>query len=282
MRKINFPKTSKFLMMSVGFSLMGYSTAQASTELAKINGTTITLEEFNKRYKDNLKFFQLKAPTKKNVLEDLIKRELGIQEAKTMGLDKDPEIRDRMDTLLFHALLEKKLTAEFEKIHISDEQAKRFYERNPEIRTSHIFVALRPDASASDQKAALEKITKIYQDQHIADGKAIFSEVAQQFSEGPSAPMGGDMDYQTRDRLDPAYYEAALKLKSPGKVSGIVRTLFGYHIIKLTAIRPWDDTDKLQVKRMAFEEEKGKIFEKYMGELRSAAKVSVRSDLIKD
>jgi peptidyl-prolyl cis-trans isomerase C/peptidyl-prolyl cis-trans isomerase D len=126
-------------------SLGAVSAARAATELAKVNSTVITLEDFNKKYKENLKFFQYKAPSKTSVLDDLVKRELGIQEAKREGLDKDPEIQERMNTVLYHALLDKKLSKEFEAIHVSDGEAKDYYARNPEVRTSHIFVALRPE-----------------------------------------------------------------------------------------------------------------------------------------
>jgi peptidyl-prolyl cis-trans isomerase C/peptidyl-prolyl cis-trans isomerase D len=261
--------------------LVRASTSVAATELAKVNNSVITLEDFEKKYKDNLRFFQMKPPTKKGVLDDLIKRELGIQEAKKMGLDKDPEIMDRINTVLYHALLEKKLTKEFEGIHVSDDEAKDYYKKNPEIRTSHIFVALRPDAKHEEQKQAFEKIKKI-QTEYLAPNKMGFSEVAQRYSEGPAAPMGGDIDYQTRDRLDPAYYEAAMKLGSPGKVSGIVRSQFGYHIIKLTSIRRWEEADKTQVKRLVFEEHRAKIYDKYMAQLKNQSKVAVHSELLKD
>ncbi|MGK5089839.1 peptidylprolyl isomerase, partial [Bdellovibrionota bacterium FG-2] len=193
-------------------SLRGF----AATELAKVNGAVITLEEFHKKYRENLKFFQFKAPTKAGVLDDLIKRELGIQEAKRSGLDKDPDVLDRMNTVLYHALLDKKLSKDFEGIHITDEEAKEFYSRNPEIRTSHIFVALRPDAKLEEEKKALEKIKRI-QEEQIKPGKMGFAEVAQRFSEGVAAPMGGDIDYQSKDKLDPTYYETAVKLRAPGK-----------------------------------------------------------------
>jgi parvulin-like peptidyl-prolyl isomerase len=272
---------SKMVCISIGFSIFSYSHAHA-TELAKINGTTIVLEDFEKKYKDNLRFFPLNAPTKKGVLDDLVKRELAIQKAKAEGLEKDPEIRDRIDTLLYQALLERKLSKEFEKIFITDEAAKAFYSKNPIIRTSHIFVALQPNAPANEEKQAYNKIKKIYDEQHIGDGKAVFSDIAQKFSEGPYAPMGGDRDYQTRDRLDPLYYEAALKLKEPGKISGIVRDHSGYHIIKLTAVKAWEDVDPLQVKKWAIEAERGKIFEKYMTQLRAQGKVTVHSELLKE
>ncbi len=253
----------------------------ASTEVAKVNGSAISLEEFNKKYRENLKFFQFKAPTKVGVLDDLIKRELGIQEAKRLGLDKDPDVLDRMNTVLYHALLDKKLSKDFEGIHITDEEAKEFYSRNPEVRTSHIFVALRPDAKPEEEKKALEKIKKI-QEEQIKPGKMGFAEIAQRFSEGVAAPMGGDIDYQSKDKLDPTYYETSVKLHSAGKVSGIIRSQFGFHIVKLTAIRPWEDVDKAQVKRLLFDEKRSKIFESYMGQLKQQAKITTHPELLKD
>lgn len=253
----------------------------AATELAKINGTVITLEEFNKRYQDNSKFFQFKTPSRKSVLEDLIKRELAVQEAKKMGLDKDPEVIERLNTVLYQALVEKKLAKEFEKIVVTDGEAKGYYSKNPEIRTSHIFVAVRPNASSEEKKKAYTRIKGI-QDEYLKPGKMSFAEVAQRFSEGPAAPMGGDLDYQSRDKLEPTYYSTAVALGSPGKTSGIVETSFGYHIIKLTAVRPWDEADKARAKILLSEEKKSEIFERYMGDLRAQAKVSVKSDLIKE
>ena len=109
-----------------------------------------------------------------------------------------------------------------------------------------------------------------------------FAEIAQRFSEGPSAPMGGDIDYQTRDRLDPTYYQTALKLGSVGKVSEVVRTQFGYHVIKLTGIRRWEEADKLAVKRYVFEEQRAKIFEKYIASLKSSSQVVLHPELLTD
>lgn len=257
------------------------SAAYAATELARINNTVISLEDFNKKYRENLKFFQFKTPTKQGVLDDLIKRELGIQEAKKMGLDRDPEVIDRMNTVLYHAFLDKKLGKDFENIKISDDEARSYYSKNPEIRSSHIFVAVRPDAPADQVKKAMDKIRGIQQNQ-LKDGKTSFAEVAQRFSEGVAAPMGGDIDYQSRDKLDPKYYETAVALGKPGKVSDIVRSQFGFHIIRLTAIRPWEEVDKGQVKRMLFDERRNQIFDKYMAQLRTQSKVSVNSAMLKE
>lgn len=257
---------------------MGAKAIQAATELARINGTVISLEDFNRRYKDSLKYFQFKAPSKKNVLDDIIKRELGIQEAHKMGIDKDPNVIDRMNTVLYQAFLDKKLTKEFDQIQVTDAEAHDYYAKYPEIRTSHIFIAVRPDATAADVQKAKDKITEI-QSKYLAPGKMSFAEVAQKYSEGVAAPMGGDIDFQTSDKLDPAYYAASMKL-GMNQVSPIVRSQFGFHIIKMTGKKPWDEVDHPAVKRAVFDQRRNQIYETYMTQLRNQNRVVVHSELI--
>ncbi len=253
------------------------------TELARINGTVITLEEFNTKYRENMKFFRYRIPTKKNVLEDMIRRDLAVQEAKKLGLDKDPEVIDRVNTVLYHSLLDKRLSSKFDAIQITDDEIKAFYKENPEIRTSHIFVQVRYDASDAQDKAALAKIKRIQTAlaEGVKSGKVTFAEVARNQSEGVAAATGGDIDYQTKDKLDPAYYQAAIKLKV-GAVSDVVRSQFGYHIIKLTAVKELKDVDRGQYKRLIFDEKRGKIFEAYMDDLKKGSKVSVNYELLKE
>lgn len=279
--KIASQRSLLIVGLAVVTGVVAVKAVEAATELAKINNQVITLEDFNKRYQENLKFFQANTPTKKGVLDDLIKRELAIQEAKKMGLDKDPEVIDRMNTVLYHALLDKKLSKDFDAIHVSDDEAKAFYAKNPEVRTSHIFVAVAPGAKPDEVAKAKARIQKIY-DEHVRPGKEGFPEIAQHWSEGPAAQMGGDIGYQTKDKLDPKYYEEAVALRSPGKVSGIVRSQFGFHIIKLTAVRAWEDTDRPLVKRLVVEKRREEIFDRYMGQLRNQARVSVHPELLKD
>lgn len=260
--------------------LPGLGWTAKETPVASVNGKTITLEFLDKKYRESLLYSQGKPPSKADVLNDLVKRELGIQEATKIGLNKDPEVIDKTNTVLYNALLEKKLAKDFEKIDVSDDEAKNYYSKNPEIRTSHIFIPIVPGSPKEVETKAHEKIKKI--DAIVKEGKMSFAEVAQKYSEGVEAPLGGDVDYQTRSGLDPAYYDAALALRSPGKVSGVLRSSIGYHIIRLTAIRPWSEADVGKVKRLVFEKKREEIFEKYMAQLRRAAKVTVNSSLIKE
>jgi peptidyl-prolyl cis-trans isomerase C/peptidyl-prolyl cis-trans isomerase D len=270
----------------VGLSLAVASviaiTAKAATELARINNTVLTLEDFNNKYAENLKFFRYKSPTKKNVLDDMIKRDLGIQEARKAGLDKDPEVLDRINTVLYHSLLDKKLASKFDAISITNDEIEEYYKSNPEIRTSHIFVQVRFDATPAQEKAARQKIQQIQQklNEALKSGKQTFAEVARAYSEGVAAPAGGDIDYQTKDKLDPVYYQTAVGLKKVGNISGIVRSQFGYHVIKLTGIKEYKDVDHGQYKRIIFDEKRTKIFEAYMDELKKKANIKVNYSLL--
>jgi parvulin-like peptidyl-prolyl isomerase len=268
-KNISFVLTTLLLLPASAF---------AATEVAKVNGKVITLEEFNKKYSALLPLYQNKVPTKATVLEDLVKRELGVQEAKKLKLENDPEVIEEMNTVLYQALLRKQLNKDFEKISVTDTDARAWYNKNPEIRTSHIFIPLAPGASKEAEATAMKTIKEI---QGMLKGKESFAEIAQKHSEGVAAPMGGDIDYQSKSQLDPAYYEAAIGLKSPGKVSGIVRSQFGLHIIKLTAIRPWGEVDPAAIRQDVFNERKQNLFDNYMKGLRSKAQITVKNDLVK-
>jgi parvulin-like peptidyl-prolyl isomerase len=268
------------LYCSVGIFLCSSFALSAETEIAKVNSTVISVKEFEKKYEESLKYLQTKPPTRATVLDELIKRELVVQEARKLGLERDPEVVDRMNTALFYAMIDRQLGKEFEKIQISESETRDYYEKNPEIRVSHIFVALAPNASQVDGQKAMAKI-KLIQDQHLRPGKMSFAEVAQKYSEGSAAAVGGDLDFQSRDRLpDPKIYDIALALKTPGKVSEIVRSQFGLHVVRLTAIRPWEETDKSAARRRLYDERKNSLFEKYVAGLRSKARVNIQTGLL--
>lgn len=265
----------------ISFVLSLAPVAHAATEIAKINGKIITLEELDQKYQQSLRFYQGKMPSKKDLLDDLIKKEVAVQEAKKQGLDKDPAVIDALNTVLFNALVQHNLGKELDGITVSDSEGQSFYSKNPEIRTSHIFIAAPVGISAADDKKARERIQKIY-DEHIRAGKEDFAEVAQRFSEGNAATMGGDIDWKMRDTIDPVYYSAAIALKRPGAISGIVKSPLGYHIIKLTGIKTWDEVDRPSVKRLLILDRQKDAFEKYMNQLKSHAQVTVHSNLIKE
>jgi len=102
--------------------------------------------------------------------------------------------------------------------------------RVPQIKASHILAAFRTPDGKIDTVAAKAKI-----DSAAAELKqgADFAEVAKKYSDDGSKQAGGDLGYFERRNMVKEFDEAAFKL-NVGEVSGIIRTQYGYHIIKLT------------------------------------------------
>jgi peptidyl-prolyl cis-trans isomerase D len=126
---------------------------------------------------------------------------------------------------------------------VKAEDVKAYYESNaarfgePEQRrASHILVAFKAGASAADKAKAKERAEKILAE--VRKSPASFAEVAKKNSDDPgSAVKGGDLDYFSRGMMVRPFEDAAFKLKM-NEISGLVESDFGYHIIRLTGIKP--------------------------------------------
>jgi peptidyl-prolyl cis-trans isomerase D len=123
----------------------------------------------------------------------------------------------------------------------TDQQLREFYQANaskyvvPEERkASHILIQVPKGADKATVEAAHKKAEDLLA--KIKAGKS-FAELAKKYSDDPgSAEQGGDLGYFARGVMDPAFEKAAFSLKV-GEVSKPVRTSFGFHLIKLEAIR---------------------------------------------
>lgn len=111
-----------------------------------------------------------------------------------------------------------------------------------EVHSSHIMIRFPTQApTPQDTAAAYAKATAI-RDSLLAG--ADFAGLAMRNSEDPgSAPRGGDLGWFTRRRWILPFDEVAMAMK-PGEVSGIVRTVYGYHIIKCFETRPPKDFEE--------------------------------------
>jgi peptidyl-prolyl cis-trans isomerase C len=131
----------------------------------------------------------------------------------------------------------------YAKITVDEKAAKEFYDKNPEqfeepeqIRASHVLVKVEKGA---DEKTKAE--AKKEADQVLADAKAgkDFAVLAKDHSDDPgSKANGGDLDFFVKGQMVPAFEEAVMKLQKPGDLSGVVETVYGFHVIKLTEKKP--------------------------------------------
>ncbi|MCP4911476.1 MAG: hypothetical protein GY909_00035, partial [Oligoflexia bacterium] len=127
------------------------------------------------------------------------------------------------------------------KIKVSDKEAEEYYNNNlenftkgKEVKASHILIKTSKD---DDSASIEEKRNKINGIRDKALKGADFAALAKEFSEDASnADSGGDLGYFSKGRMVKSFEEAAFSMEAGG-VSEVVRSTFGFHIIKVTDIK---------------------------------------------
>ncbi|MGE5410685.1 MAG: peptidylprolyl isomerase, partial [Clostridiales bacterium] len=156
-----------------------------------------------------------------------------VEQAYGMTTEKiKRELRENTrKSLMAQTLMQKK----FGMVESSRREVVEFYKTYkdslgliPEKYTiSHIFV--NPKASEKVKQKARDFAQSLIDS--IKSGKD-FAELAKKYSEDPgTAPQGGDLGFSKRGRLVPEFEASAFALE-PGQVSGVVETVFGFHIIQ--------------------------------------------------
>lgn len=190
----------------------------------------------------------------------------------------DQEVRRQMKrAMVLERFLEQKFLSQAK---VDEKEAKEYYDKHPEVfkrpakvRASHILIKLEPGADKAKQEQAKKTIEKLRA--RALKGED-FAKLAKENSQGPTASRGGDLGYFQRRQMVKPFADAAFALNK-GEISPVVKTRYGYHIIKLT--------DKKPAGKVAFDKVKGRIqqalmrrkVQKAMGEyikkLRQEAKI---------
>jgi parvulin-like peptidyl-prolyl isomerase len=174
----------------------------------------------------------------KEALDYLIDFQLILLEANREELVGSEEYHRRVQEARDHLLIRKLLEVEvYEKSLVSEEELLDAYMQRggdrEEIRARHILISLPPGVSDEEERRGREEIEEILN--RIRDGED-FADLAREHSDGPSAHRGGDLGFFPRGAVDPEFETAAFSLQA-GEVSDIVRSKFGFHIIKVEEVR---------------------------------------------
>jgi peptidyl-prolyl cis-trans isomerase D len=129
------------------------------------------------------------------------------------------------------------------------DEHKSEFGQTEERRASHILLSAPASASDAERQAARARAEQLVNQARKAPQS--FAALAQQYSQDPgSAANGGDLGYFGRNMMVKAFEDAVFQMK-PDEISDIVETDFGFHIIKLTAIK--------DPKPVSFNEVKGQV-----------------------
>jgi len=224
----------RFLIISLFFMAILFSacsTKQGEILLAKYEKGNVTIGEFEKAYAKNSGGFDAAKDDSleqyQKFLDLYVNFKLKIKDAYERGYDKNYEMTAELDDYKKKVgvsyLLDKELV---------EPSIKRLYEqRRLELRVSHIMI--RPDSTGDE--GAKEKATAVLK--RVLAGES-FDSLANEFSADQySKPKGGDIYYITAGLVVPEFEDAAYKTEVGKVYPEVVKTRFGYHIIKVTERR---------------------------------------------
>lgn len=198
------------------------------------------------------------------VKEELVRRELLVQEAKKLGLDKDPATAAQMELSRQAVLIRAFLQGHVAKNPIKDADLQQDYKEltskmgGTEFKSRHILV---------DSEDVAKKI--------IADlkGGAKFEELAKQSKDPGSKDKGGELGWSMAGAYVPPFADALTKLEKGKTTETPVKTDFGWHVIQLEDSRAKEPPPFEQVKPQLAQRANQKLVEKLVESLRAKAKV---------
>lgn len=166
------------------------------------------------------------------------------QEARELGLDKDLLLRRKIKLKVEETLGRARLRhlreqalanqPDFEALAHERYQANQNKYRLPErVNVSHILI--KPSGrSEKEARQLAEKVRTL-----ALAGKQSFADLALKYSDDPSAEQDkGNLGFVSRGKTVKSFEEAAFALQKPGEISPVVKTHFGFHIIRLEERRP--------------------------------------------
>ncbi len=167
--------------------------------------------------------------------------------------------------------------------NLGDKELREFYERNinryrtaETFRISHILFSIPKEANAEKVEEIKRKCRDVLK--KIKGGED-FGEMALLYSDDPSKMEKGDLGFFKKGELLPALEKEAIRLKV-GEVSGIIRTDFGFHIIKLLERKGGDsppfDEIKNRVQVDYYNEEFEKAVRQYINKLREKSVIEIK------
>lgn len=198
------------------------------------------------------------------VKEELVNREILMQEADKLGLSSSPEVKNQME-MARQSIVIRALVADYVKKNpVSEADMKAEYDKfkaqagDKEYHARHILVEKEEDA-----KAIIAKLKS----------GAKFEDLAKQSKDTGSAANGGDLDWAPPSAFVKPFSDAMTGLQKGQITETPVQTQFGYHVIRLEDSRPAKVPSFEEVKPQIAESLQQQKLQAYQQELKKKAKI---------
>lgn len=145
------------------------------------------------------------------------------------------DMRDDLKNTLTTQKMREKLV---EDVAVTPSEVRRYFQNVPEDSVPFVPTEVEVEIITQQPRIAIEEINRVKNQlreytERITKGETTFATLARLYSEDGSARQGGELGYMGRGSLDPAFANVAFNLTDPKKVSKIVESEFGFHIIQL-------------------------------------------------
>jgi len=209
---------------------------------------------------------------RKRILKVLILRRLFAEEARKRGMEGDPEVRRAMARAVNEVLADSLVRSEVERLDLTDSALFKYYKANEGVFSTGARVRARHIVVATEKEA--EEALK-----EVQEGKD-FSRVASERNIDASRKKGGELGWVSRGVMVKPFDDELFSLGT-GEVSPIVKTSFGFHIIKAEEIeapkvRPFD-TVKAEVRKRMVDEH----IQRLRQEIEKQVPVQINEDVLK-
>ncbi|RXZ38830.1 peptidylprolyl isomerase [Oxalobacteraceae bacterium CAVE-383] len=248
------------------FALMAIAAIPAMAQsIARVNGKPIPTARADALVKQLASQGQADTPQlRAAVKQELINREVLMQEADKQGLSNTADVKAQMEQAR-QMIVIRSLIADFGKKHpITDSDIKAEYDKfkattgDKEYHVHHILVETEDQAKAIIAK--LKAGTK-------------FEDLAKQSKDPGSAANGGDLDWATPAAFVKPFSDAMVALKKGDITDTPVKTQFGYHVIRLDDVRAAKVPTLEELKPQITEALQQRKIQEYQESLLSKAKI---------
>lgn len=261
-------KKSLFSAVAAALVLGAASMPSLAQNVAVVNGKAVPKARVDALAEQMARAGRPVSPEQEGQLrEEVIMREIFMQEAQKRGLDASPDFQAQME-FARQSLLVRELLVDYQKAHpVTDAEIQAEYEKvkaanasdAKEYKAQHILVEKEADAKAII--ASLKKGAK-------------FEDIAKKQSKDPgSGANGGDLGWANPAGYVKEFSEALVALKKGQTTEAPVKTQFGYHVIRLNDERQQEFPPLEQVKQQIGQQLAQQKMAAFQQELRAKAKV---------
>jgi len=261
------------VLSSLVWLLAACTPPQEEAVLALVNGRTITQTEFDVRWNELSEATRTrynKEGGKRRFLDELITRELLMQEAHRQGLDQNDAIRDRAqrykEQLILDELLKERLR---EKVELTPAELTAYYDKH----ANELLAPLKVQVS----QMLLPNLPAAKDLRKQIDSGTDFARFAQRYSlDEKTKAKGGDLGPYRKSALAPDV-DAVVQTLKPGVVSDPIKTDAGYYLVMVSPLAPEtiqaDFATRERLRQELLADKRRKRFEEVISDIRAKATV---------